>query len=171
MAQTLIVIDVPPLENAAWVSQVFAKANLKEVSNKAIAKVMSQDADAKKALLATKDPVTEAETLAPHYKKAFDTTHGGDARVGLYGSAWLVYTPGISALIIDWDEVERLATTDKQGTERVPYDHFRKQARDFIGARVKNHLAADKLLELPAGLTADQKVEASLKFLRDRSLL
>lgn len=171
MAQQLVVIDVPPLEEAAWAAQVFAKAGLKIVSNDAVSDAMGKDAAARDALLASQNAVLEAEKLAPHYRRVFEALHGQDGKLGLWGTAWLVYTPHIAACIVDWSEVERLAKTDKTGPERYSYDQFKKTSYDFVRARQKKFLAADRYLELPPGLSPQQKIDASLEFLRKRGVI
>jgi hypothetical protein len=169
--QMVIVLDNPPLESDAWATEVFNKGSFKPVENEAVAQAMTKDPAAKKALLEVGDPIRNAEKLAPHYKKAFDALYAKDARVGLYGTAWLVYQKPIDACIVDWSQVEKLAKTDKQGAERVPYDHFKQLSHDFVRARAKKYLAPDRYLELPLGLTTLQKVEKTLEFLRKLQLV
>lgn len=171
MAQKLVVIDVPPLEHAEWVSQVFAKAHLTPVSNDAVSDAMGADPAAQKALLASTNAVMEAEKLAPHYRKAFEKLYGTEPRLGLWGSAWVVYTPNVDACIVDWSEVERLAAASKPGESRAPYEQFKKTSYDFIRARVQKHLAPEKYLELPLGLTSQQKIDATIAFLKKRGLI
>lgn len=171
MTQKLVVIDVPPLEHTDWAAEVFAKAKLKPVSNDAVSDAMGKDPVAQKALLESTNAVMEAEKLAPHYQRAFQQLYGDEPRLGLWGTAWLVYTPHVDACIVDWAEVERLATTTKQGAERVPYEHFKLTSYEFVRSRVEKHLSKDKYLELPLGLSPQQKVDAALAFLRQRGLL
>lgn len=170
MAQQLVVIDVPLLDEAAWAAQVFAKAGLKVVSNDAIADAMGKDEQARDALMKSVNAVMEAEQLAPHYRRAFEALHGKDPKLGLWGTAWLVYTPNIAACIVDWSEIERKAATTRTGAEAAPYEHFKQSAYEFVRARQKKFLAAEKYLELPSGLSAQQKIEASLEFLRKRGI-
>ena len=171
MAQQLVVIDVPPLEEATWAAQVFTKAGLKMVSNDAVSDAMGKDDAARDALMKTENAFLEAEKLAPHYRRVFEALHKNDPKLGLWGTAWLVYVPNITACIVDWDEVEKRAKTDKTGPERYSYDQFKKTSYEFVRARQKKFLAADKYLELPLGLTAQQKIDASLEFLRKRGVI
>ena len=171
MSQRLIVLDSPPDESAPWALEVFKRAGFAAVSNDAIGDAMGEDDTARKVLLQVKDPVVEAEKLAPHYRRVFEARHGKDPKLGLFGTAWLVYTQPIAACVVDWSSVEKLAATTAKGAERIPYEHFRKSAHDFVAARVKKHLSADRYLELPLGLSLEQKVDATLAFLRQRSLL
>ena len=171
MAQQLVVIDVPPLEDAAWATQVFVKAGLKIVSNDAISDAMGKDDAARDALMKTANAVMEAEKLAPHYRRVFEKLHGSDPKLGLWGTAWLVYVPNITACIVDWSEVEKLATTTKTGPERFSYDQFKKTSYEFVRARQKKFLPAEKYLELLLGLNAQQKIDASLEFLRKRGVI
>ena len=171
MSQQLIVLDSPPDESSPWALEVFKRAQFKPVSNDAIGDAMGEDEAARKVLLQVKDPVLEAEKLAPHYRRVFEAAHGTEPKVGLYGTAWLVYTQPIAACVVDWSSVEKLAANTAQGAERVPYEHFRKSAHDFVAARVKKYLSADRYLELPLGLNPQQKVDATLAFLRQRSLI
>jgi hypothetical protein len=170
MSQQLIVLDSPPDESAPWALEVFKRAKLTVVSNDAIGDAMGEDEAARKALLQVKDPVLEAEKLAPHYGRVFEAAHGKDSRLGLWGTAWLVYTKPIAACVVDWSSVEKLAANTEKGAERVPYEHFRKSAHDFVAARVKKYLSGDRYLELPAGLNDQQKVDATLAFLKKLSL-
>ncbi len=170
MAQQRIIIDAPPLESEAWATQLFEQLGVTVVSNKALSRDMGKDEAARKALLATQDPVRDAEKLAPHYLRAFEAKHGQDARVGLWGTAWLVYAPDISAVIIDWDEVERRATPPADAKlsepERASYAEFRRAARDFVHARLKRHVESRRVLELETGLEAAEKVRRGLDFIR-----
>lgn len=169
--QTVIVLDNPPLDSDAWATEVFSKGNFKPVENEAVAQAMTKDAAAKKALLEVGDPIRNAEKLAPHYKKAFDALYAKETRVGLYGTAWLVYQKPIDACIVDWSQVEKLAKTEKQGAERVPYDQFKELSHQFVRARAKKYLPPDRYLELPLNLTAQQKVEKTLEFLKKLALV
>lgn len=171
MSQHLIVLDSPPDESAPWALEVFKRAGFTAVSNDAIGDAMGEDEAARKALLQVKDPVLEAEKLAPHYRRVFEAAHGKEPRLGLWGTAWLVYTQPIAACVVDWSSVEKLAANTAQGAERVPYEYFRKSAHDFVAARVKKYLSADRYFELPPGLNPAQKVDATLAFLRQRSLI
>ena len=171
MAQQLVVIDVPPLEEAAWAAQVFTKAGLKVVSNDAISDAMGKDAAAREALMKTENAFLDAEKLAPHYRRAFEALHKDDPKLGLWSTSWLVYVPNITACIVDWDEVEKRAKTDKTGPERYSDDQFKKTSYEFVRARLKKFLTADKYLELPLGLSAQEKVDASLAFLRKRGVI
>ena len=83
----------------------------------------------------------------------FEAAHGKEPRLGLWGTAWLVYTQPIAACVVDWSSVEKLAANTARGAERVPYEHFRRSAHDFVAARVKKYLSADRYLELPLGLS------------------
>lgn len=169
--QKVIVLDNPPLENDPWAQQVFAQAKYKFASNDAVGDAMSKDEAAKKALLASKDPFSDAEKLAPHYKKAFDQLYGDEARVGCWGTAWLVYTKPIAACIVDWSGIEKAATTDKKGVDAVPYEHFRKTSYEFVRGRAKKYVVASRYLELPLGLTTAQRVEQTINFLQSLGLV
>lgn len=169
--QKVIVLDNPPLENDPWAQQVFAKAKFKPVVNDAVSELMSKDDVARAALLNTPDPINDAEKLAPHYKKAFDQLYGDEARVGCWGTAWLVYTKPIAACIVDWSGIEAAARTDKTGVDAIPYEHFRKTSYDFVRARAKKYVVPSRYLELPLGLTTAQKVEQTINFLQSLGLL
>lgn len=169
--QQVIVLDNPPLENDPWAQQVFAQAKLKVVDNDAVSELMSKDEEARRALLDTPDPINDAEKLAPHYEKAFDALYGADARVGCWGTAWLVYTKPIAACVVDWSGIEKAAATDKKGVDAIPYEHFRKTSYDFVRARAKKYVDPKRYLELPPGLTTAQKVEQTVDFLKGLGLM
>ena len=164
--QKVIVLDNPPHDADAWAQQVFAAAKLKQVNNRLVSDTMAKDEAAKKALLASKDPLGDAEKLAPHYKAAFDKLYSTEARVGCWGTAWLVYQQPIAACVVDWSGIEKAAATDKKGVDAVPYEHFRKTSYDFVRARATKFLDPKLYLELPLGLTTAQKVEQTLDFLK-----
>lgn len=167
----MIVLDNPPHENDPWAQQVFVQAKLKVVSNDAVGTAMAKDEVARAALLASRDPLGDAEKLALHYKNAFDKLYGNEPQVGCYGTAWLVYQPSISACVVDWSGVEKAAATDKTGVEAVPYEHFRATSYEFVRARAKKYVDPKRYLELPLGLTTVQKVEQTMNFLRSLDLV
>jgi hypothetical protein len=168
--QTVIVLDNPPLDRDPWADEVFSRAKFPRVENEAVAKAMSQDAEAKPALLQyAGNPVMHAEQLAPHYKRALEKLHGMEARVGLYGTAWVVYTQPVDAVVIDWSEVDKRAKAPnaKDGSG----EYFRQQSEAFVRNRVKQHVAPDRVLELPLGLSPQDKVEKTLAFLKKLGLV
>ena len=166
--QILIVLDTPPLESAEWADKVFRNANLIVANNETITTAMSKDAEAKEALLEhADDPMAAADKLAPHYKRIFEKLYGRERRVGLYGSAWMVYL-NVDAVVVDWSEVEARATA-----EGVPPDQgefFRKASRDFIHERANKYLQPGELFELEPPLSEAEKAEKALAFLKQKGL-
>ena len=163
--QVLVVLDNPPKEHDGWASEVFRQARLAPSSNQEVADLMSKSEASRKALLEhSAHPVRDAEALATHYRHAFEQLYGGLPRVGLYGTAWLVYAPEVSACVIDWSEMERLATEpDMPGPDA---EYFRQQTRSFIQQRTEQHLQPGRLCEIEAGLSAAERIERTLDFLR-----
>lgn len=163
--QSVIVLDNPPLDRDAWTDEVFALTHHPRVDNEAIAREMSQDPEAKSALLKyAGNPVLHAEQLAPHYKRALDKLHGKDPRLGLYGTAWVVYTRPVDAVVLDWSEVEKRANDPKAPNGQG--EMFRKQSHTFIKGRLEANVKADRVLELPPGLSQKDKVEKTVAFLK-----
>lgn len=172
--QAVIILDNPPLESDPWASEVFQRGNFKPVHNEAVAQAMSKDPKAQKALLEVGDPVRNAEKLAPHYKRALDQLHGEEPRIGLYGTAWLVYQKPIDACIVDWSEVERRAKANTPAGTPVtggPGEQFRQLSHEFIRSRAKKFLTPDRFLELAPGLPQKEKVEKTLEFLKKLGLI
>lgn len=167
--QTVVVLDNPPLDKDSWAEKVFAQAKLTPVSNEAIAEAMSKDEKSRTVLLENAgDPVAAAQKLAPFYKKALEKLYGKERRLGLYGTAWLVYTP-IDACVIDWSEVERrFSPPALDPTEAA---RIKGRSRDFVRSRVAKHMAPGRTLELGQGLQSHDKVSQSITFLRTLGLL
>ena len=161
--QTVVVLDRPPLPADSWASEVFKLAKLTPGENGAIAEAMGKDPEARKALTEHGDPVTHAELNAPHYRKALAKLSGDQARVGLYGTAWVVYAKQVDACVIDWSETERLAKSDRL---TVTPDQFKTYVHDFIRNRVKKYVAPNKVLELPNDLSPEQKRDQTIAFLK-----
>lgn len=162
--QTIVILDNPPLESDPWAARVFADAQLVAVDNDAVTTAMSKDEAARKALLAhSEDPMGAAEQLAAHYLRILEQLHGGQQRLGMYGTAWLVYVQA-SACVIDWSEVETRATA--QGVPEADGEYFRQQSKAFVHARIAEHLPAGRLLELDPGLSMSVRVAQTLDFLR-----
>jgi hypothetical protein len=167
--QSVIVLDNPPLEDDAWAEEVFALSRHPKVKNEAVAQEMSKDEEARPALLKyAGNPVMHAEQLAPHYKRALDKLHGGEPRVGLYGTAWVVYTQPVDAVVVDWSEVEKRANDPKAANG--PGEMFRQQSHAFIRERLRKHVAPEKVLELPNGLSQKEKVAQTMAFLKKLGL-
>lgn len=167
--QSVIVLDNPPLQQDGWADEVFSLAKFPRVDNDAIARQMSQDAEAKPALLQyAGNPVAHAEQLAPHYKRALDALHGKEPRVGLYGTAWVVYTQPVDAVVVDWSEVDKRAKAPS--AQDGSGEYFRQQSQAFVRDRLKQHVKPDRVLELPLGLSQKEKVEKALAFLKKLGL-
>lgn len=163
--QSVIVLDNPPLDTDAWADEVFAQTRHTRVDNEAIAQEMSKDPQARPALLKyAGNPVMHAEQLAPHYKRALDKLHGSEPRLGLYGTAWVVYTQPVDAVVVDWSEVEKRANDPK--AKNGPGEMFRQQSHSFIRSRLKQHVKPERVLELQAGLSQQEKVAQTLAFLK-----
>lgn len=166
--QTLIVLDDPPLEWDGWARAVFDRIGCIAVDNDNIAAAMAKDETMRKALLENAaDPIAAAERLAPHYRRALEQLHGSERRLGLYGTAWLVYAP-VDACVIDWSEVERRATAE--GVPEPDGNYFRRQSRDFIHARTAKYLGEGRLLELEPGLPEGARIERAVAFLQQLGL-
>jgi len=168
--QSVIVLDNPPLNQDAWADEVFSLAKFPRVENDAIAQEMSKDAEAKPVLLQyAGNPVMHADKLAPHYKRALDKLHGTAPRIGLYGTAWVVYTQPVDAVVIDWSEVDKRARDPKAADGSGEY--FRQQSESFVRGRVKQHVKPERVLELPLGLSQKEKVAQTLAFLKKLGLV
>lgn len=167
--QVLIVLDNPPLEHDAWADAVFRQARLAPGSNDEASTWMSQDETCRTALLAEKgSPVLDAEALAPNYRRAFDKLYGDLPRMGMYGTAWLVYASRVDACILDWSEIERIASAE--GVPMPDGEFFRQRSKGFVLARAEKYLQPGCLLELEPGLSLDERVSRSVDFLKKRGL-
>lgn len=163
--QILIVLDNPPLERDVWTDEVFRAAGFAAVDNEAIADRLAEDATARKVLLEhAGDPLAHAEALAPYYRKAFAELYADAPRLGAYGAAWLVYAPLVDACIVDWSELERLASAP--GVPQEDGEAFRQQNKAFIQRRAASYLEPGRLLELPSGLPLAERVSRTLTLLQ-----
>lgn len=168
--QSVIVLDNPPLDRDGWADEVFSLAKYQRVENEPIAQEMSKDLQARPALLQhAGNPVMHAQQLAAHYKRALDKLHGSAPRLGLYGTAWVVYTQPVDAVVIDWSEVDERARDPKAKDGAGEY--FRQQSEAFIRARLKQHVKPERVLELPLGLSRKDKVAQTLGFLEKLGLV
>lgn len=167
--QVLVVLDSPPKKHDAWADEVFRQAQLVPVDNQAISDAMAEDEASRKALLEHADhPVRNADVLAPYYRRALDKLYGDIPRLGLYGSAWLVYAPAVDACVIDWSEVERLAT--EPNVPEADGAYFRQQSRQFVQQRARQYVQPERLRELGTTTRSDDRAQHALAFLRDLGL-
>jgi hypothetical protein len=163
--QVLVVLDSPPKKHDAWADEVFRQAQLVPVDNQAISDAMAEDEASRKALLEHADhPIRNADVLAPYYRRALDKLYGDIPRLGLYGSAWLVYAPAVDACVIDWSEVERLAT--EPNVPEADGAYFRQQSRQFVQQRARQYVQPERLRELDAATRSDDRAQNTLAFLR-----
>jgi hypothetical protein len=112
--------------------------------------------------------VRNADVLAPYYRRALDKLYGDVPRLGLYGSAWLVYAPAADACVIDWSEVEKLAT--EPNVPEADGEYFRQQSRQFIQRRTRQYLKPERLHELDAATRPEDRAQRALTFLRGLGL-
>ncbi|GLQ94365.1 hypothetical protein [Dyella acidisoli] len=167
--QVLVVLDSPPKKHDIWAEDVFRQAQFVPVNNQAISDVMAEDEASRKALLEhSNHPVRNAEALAPYYRRALEKLYGDVPRLGLYGSAWLVYAPSIDACVIDWSEVERLAV--EPDVPQADGEYFREQSRQFIHQRTQQYLKPERLHELDAATRSSDRAQSALDFLRGLGL-
>lgn len=168
--RVVVILDNPLLDADPWADAVFAAAGLVPVENAAIIKAMSQDPDAKKALLANlSNPMDAQETLSPHYRKALATLYGEQPRLGIYGTAWLVHVDQVDACVVDWSEVEKRAhAPGVSEQDRALSLHV---AKTFVHDRVKEHLPdGGRYHELPTGLNERERINHTLEFLKSRDV-
>lgn len=167
-AHTVVVLDTPLLDAAAWTQAVFDKAGFTAVENSRVNQAMAKDPEARKALMANiNDLMGAAEQLAPHYRKAAFTVAGDAARLGMYGVAWVAYMEEVAACVVDWSEVEKRANApgvtpaDREGSIQL--------ARDAVGRRTRL-LPPGRLLELEGNLPAAEREAKALAFLHGLGL-
>lgn len=167
--QLVIVLDNPPLEHDSWADEVFSQARFAPISNDEVSERMGKDSATREVLLQhAGNPVGDAEVLAPYYRRAFEQLYGDVQRAGVYGTAWLVYAKEVDACVIDWSEVERLASAS--GVPADDGEQFRQRSREFVHERARKYLKPDQLLELEPGLSREDKVSRTLAFLKQRGL-
>jgi hypothetical protein len=167
--QVVVVLDNPPREHDAWAEDVFRQAELMPVSNQAISDAMSKDEESRKVLLEhAGNPVRSAEALAPYYRRALDKLYGDAPRLGLYGTAWLVYAPSVDACVIDWSEVEKRAA--EPGVPEADGEYFRQQSKQFVHQRTRQYLKPECLHELPDAAPSSERVQLTLNFLHNLGL-
>jgi hypothetical protein len=171
--QQLIILDQPPLDRTRWAGQVIESAGYVEASQAKIDAAVKADADAARALRETFLDPQAPQKVAPHYWKAFQSLYGDQPRVGIYGTAWLVFAPKVDACIVDWSGLGRISpeTARKLSLEEA------MQARDTeitLGKAFIRERAAvvpeGRLLELPDGIDDAARVAQSLAFLRSGGL-
>lgn len=194
MPRITVVFDNALKEKEPWVEKLCATAKLTLVDNDKVAHHMSHNDQEAKAALRKEaaDPVSAAERLAPHYKRALEFIYGKEERLALYGTAWLVYTQPIDACIVDWSEIDRKANTPTQieldakkqveaalkGKGGTPVNQmeetrkqFEKTARAFVKGRLTKYVPPGKLLELPLKLSDYEKSIQASAFLRKLNLV
>src|SRR5690606_2298181 len=172
-SRQLIILDQPPLERTRWAGQAIEAAGYVEASQARIDEVVKADADAARALRETFLDPDAPQKVAPHYWKAFQSLHGDQPRVGIYGTAWLVFAPKVDACIVDWSGLGRISpeTAKQLSLEEA------MQARDTeitLGKAFIRERAAvvpeGRLLELPEGIDDDARVAKTVAFLRAAGL-
>ncbi len=169
-SQVIVILDNPPLDADRWADEVFQDAKLHPVSNDKIAEAMSQDPEAKKALMEQLGhSVGPIDEIAGHYRKALQTLYGDKPRLGLWGTAWLSYADHVDACVVDWSEVQKRATAP--GVPESDGMTFRHQAREFVHARTQKYLNPGTLLELEPDLDRNERVAQAMAFLRQRGVV
>lgn len=171
--QQLIILDQPPLERTRWAGQAIEAAGYVEASQARIDAAVKADPDAARALRDTFLDPQAPQKVAPHYWKAFQSLYGDQPRVGIYGTAWLVFAPHVDACIVDWSGLGRISPETAQ---KLSLDEAMR-ARDteitlgkaFIRERAEV-VPSERLLELPDGIDDVARVAQSLAFLRKAGL-
>lgn len=169
--QVVVILDTPLLDSDPWADAVFRDAALKPVDNHAITRALSQDSEAKKAILAhLDDPMGSQEILSPHYRKALKSLYGDEPRLGIYGTAWLVHVDDVAACVVDWSELIKRTTGPNVSDDDRNFS--RAHATQFLHKRVERHLPdKSRYLELETGLPEAQRIERTMAFLRERGAL
>jgi hypothetical protein len=165
--QTIIVLDNPPNDSDPWAASVFRQAKCTVVNNEAVARAMAEDPKTAEAL-AKGDPAKRPEEFAGFYRKALEKLHAKDARLGLYGTAWLQYLRAIDACVVDWSALEAVSKMAKP--PHTP-EQVRVSSQNFVRARMQKAVAKDRILELSRGLGLEQKVGQTISFLAGFNLL
>jgi hypothetical protein len=134
-----------------------------------ISKMMARDKQTLDALLANAGhPMGPVDELSRYYRAALEKLHGDKPRLGLYGTAWLAYVEGVDACVVDWSEIEKRASA--AGVPAADGEAFRQQSRDFIHQRTSQCLEPGRLLELEPGLDSAERIERTMRFLRQSGL-
>ena len=167
MKRFIVVFDNEPSDPAPWVAKAASAAGLFLVDNDAISTEISKIPEAQKALLESGLPPGERAELAPFYKKALEKVAADKQRIGVYSTSWLLYLGEADGCVLDFSGLEEqrrigLASGMKQKDVDDYVSKYSKQLED----RARKHLAANRVLVVPAKESDARKAELATDFIK-----
>lgn len=167
MKRFVIVFDREPAESAPWIAPACAKAKLTYVDNEAITDVVSDNKEAQKLLLEGGLPPGENPKLAPFYQAALEKVAGGQQRLGLYSTSWLLYLGQADGCVLDFSALE--AERQKglaHGVAQKTADEYVAKYSAQLESRARKVLPPERVLVLPAKESDAKKAELVAAFIQ-----
>ena len=168
MKRFIVVFDNEPseTESAPWVPSACSAARLTFVDNDAIATEISENKEARKALLESGVPPGDPK-LAPYYKAALEKVAAGQQRLALYSTNWLTYLGQVDGCVLDFSRLEeQRALGISQGVDPKAAEAYVIKFSNQQRNKARKHLAADRILELPSQESAPKKAELVAAFVK-----
>ncbi|MGI5863018.1 MAG: hypothetical protein ACOX6T_13285 [Myxococcales bacterium] len=166
MDRFVVVFENAPLDPPGWFEDVCRTAGLTLVDNEAITTAMSKSEESRRALLSAESGFgSEPKVLAPHYRAALDKVAAGESRLALHGSAWLQYVSPVTGCILDFSGLEAERAKGRPNMSRKQVDARVEEIKKVVRDRAKEHLAADRILELAPNLDEQAKRVHVAKFI------
>lgn len=164
MNRFIVLFDASPInEPTSWMRQTAAQADLHLILQSDIARTMSEDPQARAALLEL-NSVGPDPKMAPHYQKALDTLAQGKTRLALHSATWTVYGVKPAALVYSFDQMQNeRAKALKMGMKDADYDFFVKEAQQKVSVFFQG-VPPERMLEVSG--TEAQKTSLAVAFIR-----
>ncbi|QRN97305.1 hypothetical protein JRI60_51625 [Archangium violaceum] len=166
MDRFIVVFDASPInEPTPWMKQAASQANLFLVLQDDIARAISEDPAARKALLEI-DTVGADPRMAPFYQAALDKLTQGKSRIALHSVTWLTYGLKPDAVVLSFDQMQNeRARAHKLGMNDQTYDYYVEEAKKTVRAFLKG-VPAERMTEVSG--SDSQKATAAAAFIRSK---
>jgi hypothetical protein len=164
MKRFVIVFDNEPAESAPWIASACGSSRLTFVDNTAITDVLAQDKEARPLLTGN---TRENPKLAPFYQAALDKVAGGQQRVGLYSTSWLLYLGQADGCVLDFAglEEQRMLGLATGLAQKIGDDYVAKYSA-LMQDKARKVLPPERILVLPSKENTARKAELAAAFIQ-----